>query len=137
PASESLRKESPMPALAKPPVTLPRFVPHTSTGAEAGAGTFLSDAPENPESLSSLAHDARNVLAAPGVLNAPHQHYARELQDIAASAARLIDKMAASPAPKPPARLLKFQEEAALPTATRVPLAPVPVTDAAADLRRL
>src|SRR6185437_11585405 len=147
PASESLRKEPPMPALAKPPVTLPRFVPHTSTGAEAGAGTFLSDAPANPESLSSLAHDARNVLsglmlysellAAPGVLNAPHQHYARELQDIAASAARLIDKMAASPAPKPPARLLKFQEEPALPTATRVPLAPVPVTDAAADLRRL
>lgn len=136
-----------MPALAKPPVTLPRFVPHTPTGAEAGAGAFLSDPPENPENLASLAHDARNVLAglmlyseliaAPGVLNAPHQHYARELQDIATSAARLIDRIAASSTPKPPARLLKFQGEPALPTATRIPLAAVPVIDAAADLRRL
>lgn len=145
-----------MPALAKPPVTLPRFVPHTNTGAEADAGTFLRDAPQanpqanpqdNPQDLASLAHDARNVLAglmlyseliaAPGVLNAPHQHYARELQDITASAARLIDRMTASPTPKPPARGLKVQKEPALPTATRIPLAAAPVTDAAADLRRL
>lgn len=137
-----------MPALAKPPVTLPRFVPHTNTGAEAGVGPFLSDTPQtNSEEIASLAHDARNVLsglmlyseliASPGVLNTPHQHYARELQDITASAARLIDRMTAAPAPRPSARLLKFQEESALPTATRVPLAPVPVTDAAADLRRL
>lgn len=137
-----------MPALAKPPVTLPRFVPHTHTRAEAGAGPFLSDTPQtNSEDIASLAHDARNVLsglmlyseliASPGVLNTPHQHYARELQDIATSAALLIDRMTASPAPKPSARLLKFQEEPALPTATRVPLAAVPVTDAAADLRRL
>jgi len=141
-----------MPALAKPPVTLPRFVPHTNTGAEADAGTFLRDAPQanpqaNPQDLASLAHDARNVLAglmlyseliaAPGVLNAPHQHYARELQDITASAARLIDRMTASPTPKPPARGLKIQKEPALPTATRIPLAAAPVTDAAADLRRL
>lgn len=137
-----------MPALAKPPVTLPRFVPHTNTGAEAGAGTFLRDSQEiQSENLASLAHDARNVLAglmlyseliaAPGVLNAPHQHYARELQDITASAARLIDRMTASPAPKSPVRSLKFQEEPALPTANHVPLAAIPVTDAAADLRRL
>ncbi|MGH9585847.1 MAG: sensor histidine kinase [Acidobacteriaceae bacterium] len=137
-----------MPALAKPSATLPRFVPHTKTEVATGAGSFLSDSPEaRSEDLASLAHDARNVLsglmlyseliAAPGVLNAPHQHYVRELQDIAASAARLIDKMTASPAPKASGRLLQFQEEPTLPTATRVPLVPVPVTDAAGDLRRL
>ena len=135
-----------MPALAKPPVTLPRFVPHTNTGENAGAGFFFRDAPENSEDLASLAHDARNILAglmlcseliaAPGVLNAPHRHYARELQDIVASASRLIDRMEAA-APKRPATLLKFAEEPALPTAARVPLAAVTVSDAAADLRRL
>lgn len=136
-----------MPVLAQPPVALPRFVPHTHTGAEAGAGAFFGDSPETrSEDLASLAHDARNVLAgltlygeliaAPGVLNAPHQHYAQELQDIATSAARLIERIEAT-APKRPAKLLRFTEKPALPAATRAPLIPVPVTDTAADLRRL
>lgn len=137
-----------MPALAKPPVTLPRFVPHTDTGAKAGVGSFLEDPSESsPENLASLAHDARNVLsglmllselmAAPGVLNSPHQHYVRELQDIAGSAARLVERMVAGTPPKSAPKLLNFAEEKALPIAARVPLAPVTVTDAAADLRRL
>ncbi len=96
-----------MPALTKPPAALSRFVPHTASGASAGAGTlFQHEAPavspwersngEGPaqtlptENPHRVAHDARNVLsglvlycellAAPGVLSKQHSHYARDLE---------------------------------------------------------
>ncbi len=102
-----------MPALAKPPVSLPRFVPHVPPGVNAGAGLTISrTAPRatiavlQPESLEHLAHDARNVLsglmlcsellALPGVLAQQHGHYAQELQSIAKNAAQIIERMAAA-----------------------------------------
>lgn len=170
-----------MPALAKPPALLPRFVPHNNanTGADAGAGPFLpgptripsstraselppptrrNDVEEPPtqsraESPARLAHDARNVLsglmlycellAAPGVLNEPHGHYAGELEGIAKTAAQILEKIieVAAPPVSPAAKVRKVSEVPALPTgfpvATAVPLAAVPVTHAADDLRRL
>jgi signal transduction histidine kinase len=162
PASEFHMKGMPsMPALAKAPRILPRFVPH-SNGAEAGAGaSFKLESPiqsrpsPNPaanqkpsESLERLAHDARNVLsglmlysellAMPGVLNPPHGHYAGELDGIARTATRILEKIVAVSAPKNnPPKFLPMREAVEFPTATAVPLAPVPVTDLAAELRRL
>lgn len=145
-----------MPALAKPPAILPRFVPHVYNGADAGAGSFLSSAPQSSteipdrnNSLDQLAHDARNILsglmlysellAAPGVLNTPHLHYAQELEGMADAAAHVLEKIiqGATPRSTPAPKLRKISEEQALPTPTAIPLAAVPVTDAAADLRRL
>ncbi|MFZ0663623.1 MAG: sensor histidine kinase, partial [Acidobacteriaceae bacterium] len=151
-----------MPALAKPPAILPRFVPHTHAGADAGAGTFLGStaraitkSPDHYDNLDRLAHDARNVLsglmlysellATPGVLNPQHGHYARELQGIADAASQILEQIieGAAPQPTPASKLRKVSsvskesKEQALPTATAVPLAAVSVTDAAADLRCL
>lgn len=121
---------------------------------------FQSGQPrQSPESMDRLAHDARNVLsglmlysellATPGVLNPAHGHYARELETITGTAAWLLEKIVETTAPnskpdadRPAAALQKTRPGAAgqypeLPTATAVPLAPVPVTDAAAELRRL
>jgi signal transduction histidine kinase len=146
-----------MPAVAKAHRILPRFVPH-SNGAAARAGAFFNEfkpspnntapAPRPSESIDKLAHDARNVLsglmlysellASPGVLNAPHGHYAAELDGMVQTAARIFEKIVAASAPKPgPPKFLPIRETEALPTATAVPLAPVPVTDIAAELRRL
>ncbi|HEU4983536.1 MAG TPA: ATP-binding protein, partial [Acidobacteriaceae bacterium] len=145
-----------MPALAKAHRILPRFVPH-SHGAAARAGAFSNDSKPSPippldqrpsESLDRLAHDARNVLsglmlysellAAPGVLNSPHGHYAEELDGMVQTAARIFEKIVAASAPKQgPPKFLPIRETEALPTATTVPLAPVPVTDIAAELRHL
>lgn len=145
-----------MPALAKAHRILPRFVPH-SNGAAARAGAFFNEFKPSPnpsldpspsESLDRLAHDARNVLsglmlysellAAPGVLNPPHGHYAAELDGMVQTAARIFEKIAAASAPKQgPPNFLPIRETEALPTATSVPLAPVPVTDIAAELRHL
>lgn len=155
-----------MPALAKAHRILPRFVPHYDR-AEAGAGASfkpegtarIEPSPtsgQNPrsESLDRLAHDARNVfsglmlyselLAAPGVLNAPHGHYAGELDGMIRTAARILEKIVAEAVPKteaapkndPPKPVL-VRENAALPAATAVPLAPVTVSDLAAELRHL
>lgn len=83
------------------------------------------------------------LLAAPGVLNEPHSHYAGELEGIAKTAALLLEKMieAAAPPESPAPKLRKISEAPALPAdlpvATNIPLSAVPVTDAAADLRRL
>ena len=108
------------------------------------------------ESPDRLAHDARNVLsglmlycellAAPGVLNEPHGHYAGELEGIARTAAQILEKIIEVAAPPvPPALTLRDTRKvsevpalpATLPVATAIPLAAVPVTDAAEDLRRL
>ncbi|MGB7191278.1 MAG: HAMP domain-containing sensor histidine kinase [Acidobacteriaceae bacterium] len=105
------------------------------------------------ESPDRLAHDARNVLSglmlycellsAPGVLNEPHGHYAGELEGIAKTAAQILEKIieVAVPPVSPAPKVRKVSEVPALPTgfpvATAVPLAAVPVTHAADDLRRL
>jgi len=57
------------------------------------------------ESLSAVAHDARNMVAAlglycdlleePGVLAAPFTHYAQELRLVAAASRRLVEKLVA------------------------------------------
>lgn len=74
-----------MPALAKPPVVLPRFVPHRSdemtAGPRAGAALFSrpesenaphpegserlesSESSKSSENMDRLAHDARNILS--------------------------------------------------------------------------
>jgi signal transduction histidine kinase len=137
-----------MPALAKPPAVLPRFIPHDSIGAAAGAGTFSkpepkdkSEALENTESPDRLAHDARNVLsslllycellAAPGVLSPQHGRYADELLSVTKTAMQIIERMTkahgSEPALQPQAR--PVTSLASLPT--------VSVTDLAAELRRL
>jgi len=109
-----------------------------------------------PESPDRLAHDARNVLAglmlycellaAPGVLNEPHGHYAGELEGIARTATQILEKIIEVGAPPAsPALTIRNTRKvsevpalpATLPVATAVPLAAVPVTDAAEDLRRL
>jgi signal transduction histidine kinase len=78
------------------------------------------------------------LLAAPGVLNSPHGHYAAELDGMVQTAARIFEKIIAASAPKQgPPKFLPVRETEALPTATTVPLAPVPVTDIAAELRHL
>src|SRR6185312_9792931 len=141
-----------MPALAKAHRILPRFVPH-SHGAAARAGAFFNEfkpspAPPPSESPELPAPDARNVLsglmlysellAAPGVLNSPHGHYAAELDGMVQTAARIFEKIVAASAPKQgPPKFLPIRKTEALPTATTVPLAPVPVTDIAAELRHL
>jgi two-component system, cell cycle sensor histidine kinase and response regulator CckA len=141
-----------MPALAKPPAVLPRFVPHGNNGVSAGAGPFPKSEskiptqieqvqPVQPESLDRLAHDARNtvsglmlyceLLAAPGVLATQHSHYALELESIAKSAAQLIERMAAAAPNTEPS------SQSALPATAALPLRAVPVTDVAQELRHL
>jgi signal transduction histidine kinase len=116
----------------------------------------LSPAPETRteshgrnDDLDQLAHDARNVLsglmlctellAAPGVLNPPHSHYAKELEGMADAATQILEKIIKGAAPRPTSakKLRESSEEPALPIATAIPLTAVPLTDAAADLRRL
>lgn len=144
-----------MPALAKTPEALPRFVPHPH-GASAGAGDSSRPEPKpgskpgpkpitgpSPESLDRLAHDARNIvsglmvycglLTAPGVLAEPYAHFAPELETVAKNVAQILEKVVqhaslhASPHASGPA----------LPAASVVPVRTLPVTDAAAELRRL
>jgi len=152
-----------MPALAKTPARLPRFVPHVHPGASTGAGAFsnpalnleptpASDFARNSpdtalpaEDLHGLAHDARNVLsslmlycdllATPGVLAGQHSHYAQELRSIAKNATEIIERMAAA---QPPAVAAETQAlPAAYSRALSVPLPAVPVADAAEELRHL
>ncbi|HEX5233852.1 MAG TPA: ATP-binding protein [Silvibacterium sp.] len=146
-----------MPALAKPPAVLPRFVPHTNNGALAGAGSLstpdsVSLAKTHPSSLQPeslagreeidrLAHDARNILSGlmlycellggPGVLTAQNGHYAGELAAIVQSTAQIVERMAA--AQSAPAAMLK-QTRSLLPGKNQHA---VPVTDAARNLRDL
>jgi len=86
--------------------------------ARGGADIFKPFYPDAPvETLSSLIHDARNMVAAmdlycdlleePGVLSAPFRHYAGELRLVGGASRRLLEKLAAldhtSGAPKTPA----------------------------------
>jgi signal transduction histidine kinase len=148
-----------MPALAKPPVVLPRFVPHGNNGASAGAGSFSHPKPKSEsiptpnsrptsETIDGLAHDARNILsglmlycellASPGVLATPHSHYAKDLEGIAKNASRLLEKIlekildrAAAPQNR------STVDELALPALPAIPLPALLVTDATAELRHL
>src|ERR1700743_2572376 len=71
--------------------------------AQAFAETLASSRRQG-ESLSELAHDARNMVMAlalycelleePGVLSLPCRHYASELRLVAASSRRLVEKLA-------------------------------------------
>lgn len=153
-----------MPALAKPPVRIPRFKPHARTGANAGAGVFsnrettpsTSEATSRPipgqnpgEGLDQLVHDARNMLsglalycdllAAPGVLVPEHRHYALELEGIAKAATQIIEKMARSVAQATaiPETHPQILSPNARPVAAPLSFAPMPVTDTAAEVRRL
>ena len=64
------------------------------------------------EPLAAIAHDTRNVVAAlrlycdllaePGVLSEGHQHYAAELQAIAAASSGLVEQLAALGIPSQP-----------------------------------
>lgn len=121
-----------------PAPAIPRFIPHGELGVCAGAGTLKTTPTSQANSMDHLAHDARNVisglmlycemLAVPGVLTKLHAHYAQDLQSIAQSAAQIIERMAAA------------QESSSsrdLPAASPVPLAFVPVTDMADELRHL
>jgi signal transduction histidine kinase len=142
-----------MPALAKPPLILPRFVPHGNNGVSAGAGSFSRPNPKAepeptpkaanaPETIDGLAHDARNVLsglmlycellASPGVLAAAHAHYARDLESIAKSASRILEKIVDRAA----THKVASADQRALPAvATSLPA--LFVADATADLRHL
>lgn len=143
-----------MPALAETHSTLPHLPPRCE---EAGAGALSTELKPSPrprpkpaESIDRLAHDARNVLsslmlygellAAPGVLAAEHTHFAQELEAIAAAVTRLLEKILETntrPASSPVILSLEAGNKPDLPTPKALPLSPVPVTDAAADLRRL
>lgn len=71
--------------------------------AQAFAETWAASRRKG-ESLSELAHDARNMVMAlalycdlleePGALSIPCRHYARELRLVAASSLRLVEKLA-------------------------------------------
>lgn len=144
-----------MPALAKPPLVLPRFVPHGNTGVSAGAGSFspprakaepipTPKAGVVPETIDSLAHDARNILsglmlycellASPDVLTAAHAHYAKDLESIAKSASRILEKIVD--------RAVATQDlitagQPAPPAVSATPLLALFVTDTTAELRHL
>lgn len=156
-----------MPALAKPPFSLPRFVPHVQSGGNARAAFYtrsarspkterspfesesLQQSPEQPKSLERLAHDARNVLsglmlygellAMPGVLAKPHGHYAQELQGIARSTAQILEKIVARSAAAYPAKAFsaKPPPNCEAPAVSFVSLPVVPVIDTAEELRHL
>lgn len=91
-----------MQALAKSPTRISKFVPHSSdlTLSRVSPPPVLKS-----ERFDQLAHDARNVLSAlklygdllaePGVLTSDHGHYAQELQAIADTASRLVERLAA------------------------------------------
>jgi Histidine kinase-, DNA gyrase B-, and HSP90-like ATPase len=75
------------------------------TGMGEGAGLLQSFRPTGPtESLSSLIHDACNMIAAmdlycdlleePGVLATPFIHYAGELRLVGGASRRLLEKLA-------------------------------------------
>lgn len=135
-----------MPALAKTPATLPGFVPHPQ-GASAGAGDLSRSGPESTvgpgTDLDRLAHDARNIVsglmvycglfAAPGVLAEPYTHFAPELETVANNVAQILERVVQHAA----LRTSDPVSGPALPAAWAVPVRNLPVTDAAAELRRL
>lgn len=146
-----------MPALAKPPAILPRFVPHTNNGARAGAGPLpdqksvsLTKAQPSPlqpegrvvhEEIGRLAHDARNILsglvlysellASPGVLTTQHSHYAGELQGIVQSTAEIVERLAAAQS----APVIAQQQTSSFPIRKNFPA--FTVNDTARNLRDL
>jgi signal transduction histidine kinase len=89
-----------MQALAKSPVRISKFVPHSGDAPPNRISPILK-----PERFDQLAHDARNVLsvlklycdllAEPGVLTSDHGHYAQELQAVTETASRLVERLAA------------------------------------------
>jgi signal transduction histidine kinase len=150
-----------MPALAKAPARLPRFVPHIHPGADAGAGSFSN--PESihgphhdphqesrpalnapaiappAESLDRLAHDARNILSGLmlycDLLSAPGVLASRH--NHYAQELQSIAKSAAQIMERMAAAQPSAIEPPALPAASPTPLPAVPVTDAADELRHL
>ena len=90
-----------VPASERPPGASSRHLPWLET-----ARIFrLSPLDRLADSLSSLIHDARNMVAAmdlycdlleePGVLSAPSRHYASELRLVGGASRRLLEKLAA------------------------------------------
>ncbi|MGA7705490.1 MAG: hypothetical protein WB998_11405, partial [Solirubrobacteraceae bacterium] len=79
----------------------------TSPGLMRAAtlGASLATLRSESETLSEVAHDARNMVTAlglycefleePGVLAAPFLHYGRELRLVAAASRRLVEKIVA------------------------------------------
>ena len=72
----------------------------------------LAFGPTANENLDEVAHDARNMITTlglycdlleePGVLNAPYAHYGSELRLVAAASRRLVQKLVALDAHRPP-----------------------------------
>jgi signal transduction histidine kinase len=96
------------------------------------------------ESLAAIAHDARNVVAAlrlycdllaePGVLSAGHEHFAAELQAVAAASSGLVEQLAAlSVAPYPKARESSATVNSSAKTSGSLPY----IDDLAAAVRQL
>jgi signal transduction histidine kinase len=78
--------------------------PGSTRGRAQAFAETLASSHRQSESLSELAHDARNMVTAialycdlleePGVLSLPCRHYAGELRLVAASSRRLVEKLA-------------------------------------------
>jgi signal transduction histidine kinase len=82
----------------------PEANPGSIRGRAQAFAESLASSHRHSESLSELAHDARNMVMAlalycdlleePGVLSLPCRHYAAELRLVAASSRRLVEKLA-------------------------------------------
>ena len=87
--------------LRRSPARFIPFVQKTFGKGKRGAGKNS----QNQEPLAAIAHDARNVVAAlrlycdllaePGVLSEGHEHFAAELQAVAAASSGLVEHLAA------------------------------------------
>ena len=74
-------------------------------GAVDAMAERLACAQDSGESLTVVAHEARNMVTAlglfcelleePGVLSTPYLHYARELKGVAATSGRLVERLTA------------------------------------------
>src|SRR5580698_5603972 len=84
--------------------TMP-FTPKSFSKAPIAGKNATRKNSTGKEPLAAIAHDTRNVVAAlrlycdllaePGVLSEGHQHYAAELQAIAAASSGLVEQLAA------------------------------------------
>jgi len=126
--------------LRRSPARFIPFVQKTFGKGKRGAGKNS----QNQEPLAAIAHDARNVVAAlrlycdllaePGVLSEGHEHFAAELQAVAAASSGLVEHLAALS--------MELRVEAQASSRKAISLektyGPVPqIDDLAAALRRL